>query len=91
LKWKIGQLVNVKTDADSKFGVWLPRSSVLRLGAKSIVFLKHQNAFVPAYVSVGDTRGDWVDIGKSLSKKAEVAANAWFMVDSESFVKVDSL
>ncbi|MFD2162091.1 efflux RND transporter periplasmic adaptor subunit [Paradesertivirga mongoliensis] len=89
--WKIGQLITVKTDADSKFGTWLPRTAVLQLGSRYVAFVKNGEAFEPAYVSLLDRRGDWVDVGESISKKAEVAVNAWFMVDSESFVKVDSL
>lgn len=90
-KWKVGQLVTVKTDADSKFGNWLPRTSVLSLGSKYVVFVKKGAAFFPAYVSVNERRGEWVDIGDSLNKNTEVAINAWFMVDSESFIQVDSL
>lgn len=90
-KWKIGQLVTVKADVDNKFGTWLPRTSVLHLGSRYVSFVKKDGTFVPAYVQVKEQRGEWVDIGDSLSKESEVAVNAWFMVDSESFVKVDSL
>ncbi|MBC8053891.1 MAG: efflux RND transporter periplasmic adaptor subunit [Sphingobacteriaceae bacterium] len=91
LRWKIGQLITVKAESESAFGTWLPRTAVLQTGSKFIAFVKNGGAFVPAYVSVAVARGDWVNIGDSLNKKAEVAVNAWFMVDSESFVKVDSL
>jgi membrane fusion protein, copper/silver efflux system len=91
LSWKVGQLIEVKTDADSKFGNWLPRSSVLQLGARYVAFRKKGQAFVPVHVEVVERRGDWIDIGKSLNKEIEVAVNAWFLVDSESFVEVDSL
>lgn len=90
-KWKIGQLITIKTDTESKFGVWLPRTAVLQLGTKYIAFVQKGKAFVPVYVTVAQKRGDWIDVGSSLGKTAEVAVNAWFMVDSESFVKVDSL
>ena len=90
-KWKVGQLITVKTDADSKFGTWLPRTAVLQLGSRYIAFVKKEQVFVPAYISVKERRGEWVDIGESLSKDTEVAVNGWFMVDSESFVRVDSL
>ena len=90
-KWKVGQLIAVKTDADSKFGNWLPRTSILSLGSKYVVFVKKGAVFAPVYVSVNEHRGDWVDIGDSLDKNTEVAVNAWFMVDSESFIQVDSL
>ena len=90
-RWKVGQLITVKTDADSKFGTWLPRTAVLQLGSKYIVFVKKGHVFAPAYVTVNERRGEWVDIGDSLSRDTNVAVNGWFMVDSESFVRVDSL
>lgn len=90
-KWKIGQLITVKTDTDTKFGTWLPRTAVLQMGTRNIAFVKKGQVFVPTYISVKERRGEWVDIGDSISKDAEVAVNAWFMVDSESFVRVDSL
>jgi hypothetical protein len=46
---------------------------------------------MPVKVKVTGILGDWVNIGNSISKSADVAANAWFLVDSESFIKVDSL
>jgi membrane fusion protein, copper/silver efflux system len=89
--WKVGQLVEVKTDADSQYGVWLPKTAVLHLGTQYIAFVKRGQNFVPVYVTVGERRGDWVDIGDSLPKDADAAVNAWFMVDSESFVRVEKL
>ncbi len=90
-RWKVGQLIEVKTDVDSKFGTWLPRTSVLHLGARYVAFTKRGGNFVPVYITVAERRGDWVDVGDSLPKDSDVAVNAWFLVDSESFVKVDSL
>ncbi|MEJ6981893.1 efflux RND transporter periplasmic adaptor subunit [Pedobacter sp. P351] len=89
--WKVGQLIEVKTDADSKFGNWLPRSSVLQLGSRFVSFVRKGSSFVPVYVNVIERRGEWIDIGDSLKKVENVAVNAWFMVDNESFVRVDSL
>lgn len=90
-QWKVGQLIEVKSDIDSKFGTWLPRTAVLQLGSGFVAFVKRGRNFVPVYVKIIERRGEWVDIGNSLAKDAEVAVNAWFMVDSESFVRVDSL
>lgn len=90
-RWKVGQLIEVKTDVDSKFGTWLPRTSVLHLGSRYVAFTKRGGNFVPVYITVVERRGDWVDVGESLPKDSDVAVNAWFLIDSESFVRVDSL
>ncbi|WP_207426961.1 efflux RND transporter periplasmic adaptor subunit [Pedobacter sp. SYSU D00535] len=90
-QWKVGQLISVKTELDRKFGTWIPRTSVLSLGTRNVVFVKQGAAFVPRYVELVERRGNWVDVGSGLSKDTELAVNAWFLVDSESLVDVDSL
>ena len=87
-QWKVGELVNVGSENTRKIGNWLPRKAVLQLGTKYVVFVKDGNSFKPAYVSVKAISGDWVDIGNSINKNQEVAENAWFLVDSESFITV---
>lgn len=86
--WKVGELVNVGSENTRKMGNWLPRKAVLQLGSKYVVFVKDGNAFKPAYASVKAISGDWVDIGNSIPQEQEVAENAWFLVDSESFITV---
>ncbi|WP_069660354.1 efflux RND transporter periplasmic adaptor subunit [Arcticibacter eurypsychrophilus] len=89
--WKIGELIQVAhEEVISKNGTWLPRTSVLQLGTKYVAFVKDKGAFVPVYVSIKSVTGDWVDIGNSIQGQ-EVALNAWFLVDSESFIKVQDI
>ena len=91
MKWKVGQLISISTDVSTNFGNWLPRTAVLQMGTRYVAFVKNGGAFVPVYVKIKQHSGDWVDVADSLRKDQDVALNAWFMVDSESFVKVDSL
>jgi len=85
--WRIGELVQVSREEEKKDGVWLPRTAVLELGGRSVSFVKEDGIFVPVDVNVHAYAGDWVDIGESIGNK-EVALNAWFLMDSESFVQV---
>lgn len=88
--WKVGQLISVSKER--KFaGRWLPRTAVLQLGSRQIVFVRHDSAFVPVYIRVNKVTDDWIDIGNSLDADQEVALNAWFLVDSESFIKAERL
>ena len=89
--WRVGQLVNVNTISDGVDGTWVPRKAVLQMGGRYVLFVKEQGGFKPVYINVINRMGDWVDIGKAVSAKTEIAANAWFLVDSESFVKPDSI
>lgn len=90
-KWKVGQLINVEKETGGVAGTWLPRTAVLQMGTRYVAFVKRPAAFVPVNVNVSGRLGDWVNIGDSLPTHTEVAENAWFLVDSESFIKVDSL
>lgn len=88
--WKVGQLISVQKEI-KKEGTWVPRSSVLQLGKKHVVFVNRNAAFVPVYVSVKAIADDWVDIGESLNMNQKIAINAWFLVDTESFIKAERL
>ncbi len=90
-RWKVGQLVTVTREGKSNYGTWLPRTAVLQLGTRYVSFVRRKGAFVPVYVQVENLSGDWVDIGNSLNSHEPVAVNAWFLVDSESFIKVERL
>jgi len=89
--WKVGELVKVTPENIQKAGNWLPRTAVVQLGIRYVAFVKQKDAFVPVYVNVKSINGDWTDIGESLKNNEEVAVNAWFLVDTESFIKVERL
>lgn len=88
--WKVGQLITVHKETELE-GNWIPRTSVLQLGKKHIVFVKRNTAFVPVYVKVNAITEEWIDIGDSLKANQKIAINAWFLVDTESFIKADRL
>ena len=86
-QWKVGQLLNVKIEGFKLMGNWVPRSAVLQLGTRSVCFVRQGKVFVPRYVQVLSEAADWLDIGSGVESGQELALNAWFLVDSESFVK----
>ncbi len=90
-RWKVGQLISVTKEGKSDYGTWLPRTAVLQLGTRYVSFVHRNGAFVPVYVKVFNLSGNWVDIGNSLPSNQRVAVNAWFLVDSESFIKAEQL
>ncbi len=89
--WKVGELINVKSESTRKIGTWLPRTAVLQLGTRYVSFIKKNDTFLPVYVNVKSVLGDWMDIGDSINMKQDVALNAWFLVDSESFINVQNI
>lgn len=89
--WKIGELIKVTPENTKESGNWLPRTAVVQLGTRYVSFVKQTDAFVPVYVTVKNFSGDWADIGESLKGDEDVAINAWFLVDTESFIKAERL
>jgi multidrug resistance efflux pump len=88
--WKVGQLISVSRQATVE-GYWLPATALVQVGTQYVVFVKKDNAFIPVIVKVKHRADQWIDIGDSLEADAELAINAWFLVDTESFIKAKRL
>jgi multidrug efflux pump subunit AcrA (membrane-fusion protein) len=84
---QIGSLLNASIGIQ-KEGLWLPVSALLDLGEKQIAFLKEGEVFSPVAVVSGGRTDGWIEIKGGLREQDVVAANAGFMTDSESFIKV---
>ncbi len=83
-----GQLITAEIPLFSR-GWWLPQKSVLSLGSRSIVFKKRQEVFIPVEVKTLLISEGWVLVEGDVGDW-DVASNASFMVDSESFIKTIS-
>lgn len=83
----IGELIVGRIPIVTDKGWWLPKEAVLSLGNKAVLFKKEGKVLVPREITTGasdkkrvqvtDDIGDW-----------EIAKNAFYLVDSESFIKV---
>ena len=69
-------------------GAWLPREAVLSLGLHQVVLKKENGLFQVSAVQTGITTDSLIQIVGGLSAQDSVAANAQFLMDSESFIKV---
>lgn len=83
----IGQLVRATIKLKPIEALWIPREAVLDLGLDKIVFVKERDVFKPKNVKAGIRTDGWVQIIQGLSSSDEIAANAQYLVDSESFIK----
>ncbi len=68
---------------------WLPLAAVISLGMNKIVFKNYNGVFKAHSVTTGLTYQDKIQILEGLTSQDEVAANAQFLIDSESFIKVN--
>ena len=85
--FKIGSLVNATISTGEQAGLWIPTSATLNLGnGNSIVFKKEGNNFRASSVSIADRVNNEINIINGLTINDTIAVNAWYMIDSESFV-----
>ena len=85
----IGHLVNAKLNMQTTESLWLPKEAVLDLGLTHIVFVKENGTLKPKKVNIGIKAEGWTEIKQGLATTDEVASDAQYLVDSESFVKVN--
>lgn len=68
---------------------WLPKDAVISLGLDKIVFKKLGGGFKALKVKTGLSYNNKIQIIDGLTPYDAVAANAQFLMDSESFIKAD--
>jgi len=89
LKLPIGSQVKALISTSIKNTEWLPEDAVLSLGIDKIVFLKEDGGFRAHKITTGITNENNIQVLLGLSANDEVAANAQFLMDSESFIKIN--
>lgn len=87
---QIGQLVNASITVPVIKSLWISRNAVLDLGLDHVVFLKEGALFKPKKVTTGVRANGWIEIKEGLSAEDEIAANAHYLVDSQSFINVSN-
>lgn len=65
---------------------WLPEEAVTSLGLDKVVFVREQDGFIARRVKTGIVSKHLIQIMDGLQPNEAVAANAGFLVDSESFI-----
>lgn len=83
----IGHLVKAVIESSAIEALWVPKDAVLHLGVDDIVFIKERNVFKPKKVVTGTRTANQIEIQQGLSSSDEIAYNAQYLVDSESFIK----
>lgn len=84
---RIGQLISATLQFKTTESLWLPKEAILDLGVEKVVFVKERGVFKPKKIVVGIRTNGSMEIKQGLASSDEVAANAQYMVDSESFIK----
>ncbi len=87
LQLPIGSQLRATIFSNSVEAEWLPKEAVLSLGLEKVVFVKKNNGYKAKKVSTGVSYNHLIQITKGITVTDSVAANAQFLMDSESFIK----
>lgn len=88
LKIPIGSQVKATVFGNTKDAWWLPKESVVSLGLDKVLFLKTPGGFKALKINTGIIYKNNVQVLSGLNAGDSVAANAQYLMDSESFIKV---
>lgn len=84
---RIGQLVSATLQFQTTETLWLPKEAILDTGVEKIAFVKERGVFKPKKIITGIRTNGSIEVRQGLASSDEVAANAQYMIDSESFIK----
>lgn len=84
----VGQLVSAQATHTTGTSLWVPQEAVLDLGTQTVAFTEANGIFEPVAVGLGVRAGKLIQVLSGLQPGQVIAANAQFLVDSESFIKV---
>lgn len=85
----VGSLVKATIFGNKVSADWLPKDAVVSLGLDKVAFKQFNGVFKAIKVKTGITFNTKIQILQGLSQYDTVAANAQFLMDSESFIKVN--
>jgi Cu(I)/Ag(I) efflux system membrane fusion protein len=86
-KLSIGSQIKVLIENEIPKSYWLPKSAVISLGDKQIVFVKQRNTFSPKTIQTGVKTEELIQIVDGLENDNEICVNASFLIDNESLIK----
>ena len=88
LKVPIGSQVRGTIFGNTKDAYWLPKEAVLSLGIDKVVFQKSDGGFKAHKINTGITHKNHIQVLSGINETDSVAANAQYLMDSESFIKI---
>lgn len=89
LKIPVGSQVRATIFGNTRDAYWLPKEAVLSLGLDKVVFKKWDGGFRAHKIRTGIMHQQHIQVLDGLTASDSVAVNAQYLMDSESFIKVE--
>jgi Cu(I)/Ag(I) efflux system membrane fusion protein len=87
LKLPVGLRLQGIVRTNSVKALWLPKQAMVSIGTKKMVFTRLENGFKAREIKTGIETNDYIQILDGITKNDTIAANAQYLIDSESFIK----
>ena len=87
---RVGQLVTGTLISAPREAMWIPLSSAVDLGTRSIAFVKRKGVFRPRTIQVGMKTQAQIEVMGGLDPSDSVAYDARYLVDRESKIKTNN-
>jgi Cu(I)/Ag(I) efflux system membrane fusion protein len=87
LKLPVGLRLQGIVRTNSVKALWLPKQAMVSIGTKKMVFTRLENGFKARVIKTGIEINDYIQILDGITKNDTIAANAQYLIDSESFIK----
>lgn len=90
LQLPIGSQIRATIFSSPVNAEWLPKEAILSLGLEKVVFVKSGNGYKAQKIATGINYKKLIQITGGITPADSVAANAQFLMDSESFIKIQN-
>lgn len=81
---RIGMFANVKISGTAVGGLVVPTEAVISTGARNVVIVRRDGAFIPVEVALGQSAGEMTEIRRGLGLNDQVVVSGQFLIDSEA-------
>ncbi len=90
LRLPIGSQIRATIFSSPVNAAWLPKEAIVSLGFDKVVFVKSGSGYKAQKVTTGVANKNLIQVTGGIAPADSVAINAQFLMDSESFIKVNN-
>jgi membrane fusion protein, copper/silver efflux system len=82
-----GRQIQAYIQAGSRDALWVPKSAIVNLGHKRLVFLLKGRTFAAINIITGLQSADQIEVLSGIDQSSKIALNASLLTDSDGFIK----